>query len=783
MEDENTLLVLAPGVEFIAADDVSEKEKHGISIEEDDVVITYAGTRQGSKLISKEFSLLLKQFEQPQSLAAAIFNYSSSNNKNPEEVAEEVFNLLLSMQYSGFLVSNTNGIDLKKDRLQPGALFRGYTVLKKVYGYEDTQVYQIKDALEKKYALKLLTAHTNQHVVNMFHNEVNMLNRLNGKINPTLKEQGEEDDIPFLITAWCDGEPCTAAAAHYKNINSRDNALKLMDIAIAVAQAFHQLHRQGIIHGDIQAPNILISKKNEVKIIDYGYAAWAANENKIIRGGTGFLFEPEYAAAFLKGKKAPALTEPAEQYSLAVLLYQIITGQGYLDFKFETKALYEQILNEAPISLKKFDLHYPTELDAVFAKALSKKPEDRFASVNALAEALQDVRNKIRNSSNFFIGSDENKEENFTSFLINKFGWESAFIEKGLSKEPTCSVNYGAAGIAYMYYRMACTRQDADLINLADTWANLASLYEKDFDKSFYSVKLGVTQKKIGRNSLYHSPAGVYLVQALISYAKNDFHTLAKSITGFVMAAQKESTQLDVTLGRCGLLLGCSLLCRELKTSGYNLDIIKKLGASLLEEIWTGADKEPAMNVANNINYFGIAHGWSGLLYATLHWCTNTGTALPQNFNHRIDELMACAVKKDHLIYWPLSQANKNSWPGWCNGNAGHIFLLVLLYKHFNDAKFLNLAEALSNGIINLPHYNNNLCCGLSGMAYSMMALYKITGDKKYLEAVQKTKQSIIKNIASPMDDNNSLYKGEVGLGLLFCESAIPDLARMPLFE
>lgn len=782
MEDQNKLFVLAHAVEFIEAGEVGEKIKHRISIKDDDVVISCAGSRLGSKIISREFSLLMKAFRQPQSLAQAIFNYSVTNDRDATEVAEEVYDMLLSMQYAGFLVPEKNNRDVNKDKLQPGSLFRGYTVLKKVYGYDDTQVYQVKDAAEKKYALKLLTAHDNQHVVNLFYNEIKVLNKLDGSINPELKEKGEENNIPFLITAWCDGEPSTAAAVYYRNINSKSNAIKLLDISIAIIKAFEHLHKQGVIHGDIQGPNIFISKKEEVKIIDYGYAVLSGDDKKMIRGGNGFFFEPEYSAAYLENKLVPAVTEKAEQYSLAVLLYQIITGYSYIDFAFEKDGVHEQIKNASPISLKELDLPYPSSLNTVFAKALSKKAADRFDSVHAFAEAMQQVRNEILQSHNFFIAADSANEENFTSYLIHKFGWNSALIENGLAKPPTRSVNYGAAGIAYMYYRVACIRQDSNLINLADTWSAFALQYENDFDKSFYAEKIGITQKNTGTHSMYHSPAGVYLVQALISFAKNDYDTLAKSVQSFANAVQG-GTLTELVMGKSGLLLGCSLLYRELKSTALHLDMIKKLAEALLQELWLAIDKEPAMNTTNTIKYFGIAHGWAGLLYATLHWCSISGTAVPPHFYNRVEEWMASVIKKDGHIYFPISHGNKNYWPGWCNGNAGHIFLLTLLYKYNNDDTFLQTADVALKSVIKVQHQTNNLCCGISGITYSALALYNSTGEKKYITIAQKLKQSIIKNISPPYEDNNSLYKGEVGVGLLFCESTIPVNARMPLFE
>ena len=332
---------------------------------------------------------------------------------------------------------------------------------------------------------------------------------------------------------------------------------------------------------------------------------------------------------------------------------------------------------------------------------------------------------------------------------------------------------------------MACIRQDTNLISLADHWANRATSYENNFEKSFYSASLGITEKSVGNNSLYHSPAGLHLTQALISHAKGDYCTLAESIRKFIIAAEKKCSLPDLALGKCGLLLGCSLLYRELKsTPEYNVSVIEKLAAILMQEIWNEADGETHMHLPNKIGYFGIAHGWAGLLYATLHWCSNAASDLPKNFYIRVEELIACAVKKDNVIYWPLSVTDKKWWPGWCNGSAGYIFLLLLLYKHFNDNKFLDSAISLSNNMAASTQWNNsNLCCGTAGTAYAVTALYKTIGEKKLLQTINKLKQAIMKNINSPALDNNSLYKGEVGPGLFICESENLNFARMPLFE
>ena len=782
------VFVLAKDVEFIPVEDISEKTKSGFEYETGDVAITQLNSRFGSKIISKDLSLILKEFQFPRSFVEAIYSFSESQQKDPQQIADKVFASLVNMQEWGFLIPG----DLQDETLKKGSLslkenFRGYTILDKYSRFEDTEVYRVKNASGNTFALKLLTATDNKHVQQLFLNEMAVLQLLDGAVNPTFIEHGKENDNMFIVSEWCEGITCDKEAGKYRNTNERGNFIKLIDLSVSILRAFHHLHRQKVFHGDVHPDNIFISSTGAVKIIDYGYSSHAGNDNneRTGRGGTGFYYEPEFAIAHFEATTNPPVTESGEQYSLAVLIYFLVTGYQYLDFSLEMKKLYEQIAKEEPLAFSHYDLQLPDQLYKVLSKALSKDPGKRFSSLEEFALALIKIKDAVFESNRFHVFNKQNPEEQFVNFLLQKFGWDSPFIEKGLQLPPTCSVNNGAAGIAYMFHRVSCIQQNASMADLADLWANRASLFKHHYEPAFYSTALDITEKTVGKRSLYHSPTGIHLTQALVSSSKGDMHGLSKAIEGFLSTASVPCNKIDIVLGRAGLLIGCALLYRELNVlKGSSVAEIILFAEAVKKEIWNELDALPAMQNTNAVNYFGIAHGWSGLLYATLLWCNESGCALPGNFMKRVDELMNCSIQKDNTIRWPLSVSDKNSWPGWCNGTAGHIFLWALLYKYFKEEKFLTIAEQLANHLfLEIPANINNLCCGTAGYSYAMLRLYNVTGEKHYLNESNRLKQLIMKNISSSQLQNNSLYKGEVGLGVLFCESITPALARMPLFE
>jgi len=74
--------------------------------------------------------------------------------------------------------------------------------------------------------------------------------------------------------------------------------------------AYSRLHERGVIHSDIHPRNILVDEEDRVKIVDYGLARHVKVNREFgepTRGGVGFFFEPEYAAAVSKGHQPPPM--------------------------------------------------------------------------------------------------------------------------------------------------------------------------------------------------------------------------------------------------------------------------------------------------------------------------------------------------------------------------------------------------------------------------------------------------------------------------------------------
>jgi serine/threonine-protein kinase len=370
---------------------------------------------------------------------------------------------------------------------------------------------------------------------------------------------------------------------------------------------------------------------------------------------------------------------------------------------------------------------------------------------------------------------------------LHALGISGPLLPRGLPAPPTGSVNYGAAGIAYLYYRLACLRSDPRLLATADLWANRAR-QESGRPDAFYNPDIEITEETVGRVALYHSASGVHCVQALISQAMGDGSSARATVQQFVAAARQPCATLDLTLGQASILIGCATLQEALADSaGSDTAGLTELGQETLQRIWSQLDGYGPLNECSELAWLGIAHGWAGILYATLRWC-QAGSLLPPTFQARLEQLAACAEPAGRGLCWPrLSRrgvGSREPWSGWCHGSAGYVFLWTLAYQATRATEWLRLAQGAAwHTWEDTGPNGHSLCCGLAGRAYALLSLYRCTGDAHWLERARELGQRAVANATGGDPMPYSLYKGTVGVALLGADLEQPAAACMPLFE
>ncbi|MCK4836751.1 MAG: protein kinase, partial [Candidatus Aminicenantes bacterium] len=165
----------------------------------------------------------------------------------------------------------------------------------------------------------------------------------------------------------------------------------VIDIAIQVAQGLQRAHESNIIHRDIKSANIIITRRNEIKIVDFGLAKLKGHTNITKTGtakGTVSYMSPEQASG-------EAIDHRTDLWSLGVVLYEMITGQ--LPFKgVYDQAIIYSILNEKPEEVSGIRSGIPMELDRIIRKTLEKSPENRYQDMVELLLDLEKLKKQPR---------------------------------------------------------------------------------------------------------------------------------------------------------------------------------------------------------------------------------------------------------------------------------------------------------------------------------------------------------------------------------------------------
>jgi serine/threonine protein kinase len=179
----------------------------------------------------------------------------------------------------------------------------------------------------------------------------------------------------------------------------------------------------GIVHRDVSPANVLIDVRGHVKLSDFGIARSEDDDFKTQEG----LFRgtlPYSAPETLQGGRAtPAL----DQYAAAVVLYQLLSGNN--PFKgVEPPETVARVLTHVPPSVSTLRPDVPPSLGAAIDRALSKKPTDRFPSVEDFARALRDACSwSERDAAEAFAAQ---IEADFNGAMAEKLGLEALSLRE-----------------------------------------------------------------------------------------------------------------------------------------------------------------------------------------------------------------------------------------------------------------------------------------------------------------------------------------------------------------
>ncbi len=192
-------------------------------------------------------------------------------------------------------------------------------------------------------------------------------------------DYGETDKLAYIVMEFVDGKPL-------KSILDAGDRLPLAQVGRVMADVLaglHYSHDRGVIHRDIKPANIMITASDgQAKIADFGIAR--IESSNMTQAGT-IMGTPAYMSPEqFMGQTVDARTDI---YSCGVMLFQLLTGDR--PFEGSMATIMHKALNTVPPKPSELSVTAPVSLDAVVARAMAKRPDERFPIAAAFAAAFQ----------------------------------------------------------------------------------------------------------------------------------------------------------------------------------------------------------------------------------------------------------------------------------------------------------------------------------------------------------------------------------------------------------
>lgn len=251
-----------------------------------------------------------------------------------------------------------------------------------------SRVYQGEDLnLKRPVAIKIITLDPDRakELMKRFEREGHIMAKLEKHPNIiSVYRANSDDETRYLAMEFIDGVTLSERMADFKQNNTYMPFEEIVSIMRQIANALDFAHKNNVVHRDIKPGNIMIeSDTGRAVLMDFGLVMQAGTDNSTM--GTAFgtprYISPEQAIS--SQQAVPA----SDQYSLAVIIYEMLTNTTPFDDDSAMSLALSHITNPAP-NPQEARAELDNEVAEVILQALEKTPEDRYETVSEFIEAL-----------------------------------------------------------------------------------------------------------------------------------------------------------------------------------------------------------------------------------------------------------------------------------------------------------------------------------------------------------------------------------------------------------
>jgi serine/threonine protein kinase len=255
-------------------------------------------------------------------------------------------------------------------------------------------VYRGRDPFIKR-AVAIKTCQVNdEEIKHRFFREAELAGNLHHRNITTIYDFGIENGVPYIVQEFLTGEDLD------KKIK-RGEAIALsrkIEILMAIADGLDYAHDASIVHRDVKPANVRVLDDGAVKVMDFGIAKSLQSESSLTQTGITLGTSAYLAPEQIRGEPVDRRTDV---FAMGTLAYELITYRKPFRGEHLSTILYK-ILNEPPDPLASHAPEVPPSLAAAVGRAMSKSPEDRFASMREFKRELMAIYRELGGRSDAY---------------------------------------------------------------------------------------------------------------------------------------------------------------------------------------------------------------------------------------------------------------------------------------------------------------------------------------------------------------------------------------------